>query len=97
MNVEYHPLAMQELVDAAQFYEKRAAGLGGRFIAAVDATNRLLSRQPGIGRPGTATVRTFPIRRFPYSVVYQTRGEGLIILAVAHQRRRPAYWTGRDR
>jgi hypothetical protein len=38
----------------------------------------------------------FPFRRFPYSIVYRGVPEGLRILVVGHQHRRPSYWRGRS-
>jgi hypothetical protein len=37
------------------------------------------------------------VRRFPYHVVYIELPDRLQVLAVAHDRRRPAYWVGRLR
>ena len=34
--------------------------------------------------------------RFPYSLVYSVREHEMRILAVAHQKRRPFYWRGRE-
>ncbi len=35
------------------------------------------------------------LKRFPFHVIYRATGTQIIVLAVAHQRRRPAYWMGR--
>ena len=35
------------------------------------------------------------LNRFPYSVVYRTDDQRIVIVAVAHAHRRPAYWRGR--
>jgi hypothetical protein len=35
------------------------------------------------------------VRSFPFSVVYRLRPEEIVILAVAHQKRKPGYWRGR--
>jgi plasmid stabilization system protein ParE len=97
MNVEFHPLADRELTEAAQFYEARASGLGGRFLDHAERALRLLAVHPELGRPMSASTRSFPVRPFPYSFVYRFISGGLQVLAVAHQRRRPLYWAGRDR
>jgi len=31
-----------------------------------------------------------------YSIVYYVRGEELRVIALAHHRRRPSYWSGRE-
>lgn len=46
-----------------------------------------LDSQPDIRRAG--------LRRFPFNVLYRVIGAEVQILAVAHHRRRPAYWLGR--
>jgi len=95
MTPDFHPLARQELTDAAQFYEARAIGLGGDFLDQMEELVSLLGQFPGLGRPNAFGLRTSPARRFPYSVVYQIVGDRLFILAVAHHRRAPQYWAGR--
>jgi hypothetical protein len=34
-------------------------------------------------------------RRFPFSVIYAHEEATIVIVAVAHQRRRPGYWRER--
>ncbi|MSP63343.1 MAG: hypothetical protein EXR72_23970 [Myxococcales bacterium] len=47
--------------------------------------------------PADLDVRRRVIERFPLTVVYLVRDDTLIIVAVAHQRRRPGYWMQRLR
>jgi toxin ParE1/3/4 len=35
------------------------------------------------------------LQRFPYTLFYRVGDEETIIVAVAHQKRRPGYWSGR--
>jgi hypothetical protein len=35
------------------------------------------------------------VARFPYAVLYSIVGERIRVIAVAHDRRRPFYWSGR--
>jgi hypothetical protein len=32
------------------------------------------------------------VKRFPYTVWFDVQGSTVIVLAVAHHKRRPAYW-----
>ncbi len=96
MTAEFHPLAGQELIEASQFYEARAAGLGADFLDHVEGLVGLLTQLPDLGRSHGEGIRSFPTRRFPYSIVYQVLGDRLFVLAVAHQRRKPRYWAGRS-
>ncbi len=49
--IEYHPLAAAEVVRAEAWYEKETAGLGDRFLAAVEATVVRGSRWPTSASP----------------------------------------------
>jgi hypothetical protein len=35
------------------------------------------------------------LSRFPYSLVYQALPDGVLIIALAHSRRKAGYWQGR--
>jgi len=39
--------------------------------------------------------RRFLLRRFPYSVIYRVEPSRIVIVAIAHGRRRPGYWKER--
>lgn len=40
-------------------------------------------------------IRRCRLRRFPYSEVYTQEGAELLVLAIAHQHRKPGYWRNR--
>ena len=91
--------AEAEMAEAARWYETHRVGLGMEFVEAVDYAVAEIAETPGMGSPvpGIAdeTVRRRAVHRFPYHVVYVELPDRLQILAVAHDRRRPAYWVGR--
>jgi len=39
--------------------------------------------------------RRYLLQRFPFSVVYRVEARRILIVAVAHARRRPSYWRSR--
>jgi hypothetical protein len=39
--------------------------------------------------------RRILLDRFPYSVIYRASADEILIIAVAHLRRRPGYWRHR--
>jgi len=91
----FHPEAEAELSGAALFYESRMVGLGKSFAAEVERTVSLIREHPDAGSPLGPARRQMMVHRFPYSIVYRRDAEFLLILAVAHQRRRPGYWRHR--
>ena len=88
-----------EMAEAARWYEQNRAGLGLEFLAAVDAAVVRIEENPRIGSqtPGVSDedIRRVFVRRFLYNVVYIELPDRLQVLAVAHDRRRSAYWVGR--
>jgi len=96
INYSFHPDADVELQEAALFYETRVDGLGKSFAAEVERTISLVRQFPEAGTPDARDCRRVVVARFPYSVVYRQMRDGIVIVAVAHQRRRPGYWRRRE-
>lgn len=91
-----HSEAEQDIADALDFYLANAGlTVAGRFLDEFERVANLLVEFPDMGPPATHGRRTFPLRVFPYSVVYRTHSDGIHILIVRHQRRKPAYGDGR--
>ena len=91
------PEAARELIDAAAFYAQAGEHeLGLMFVAEFERAAALLCAHPRIGAIWRGTTRRFPLRRFPYNIIYQIKPEEIRIIAVAHQRRKPGYWWGRQ-
>lgn len=96
MNVVILPAALAELHDAAAFYSLSAnVELGLEFLAEFERGVNNILANPRIGAIFRGTRRRYLIRRFPYSIIYYVSGTELRVVAVAHQRRRPGYWSGR--
>ena len=93
--VRFLDLARAEYFDAQAFYESRLQGLGDEFLAELEQALELLASRPGLGKPIGARLRSLPLRRFPLSIIYTELADNLLIVAVAHQRRRPGYWRRR--
>ena len=88
--------AERELIDAALFYAREAnAELGLAFIAEFERSLGVLCSYPRLGPVWRRSTRRFPLRRFPYSIIYQVKPEEVRVIALAHQSRRPGYWRGR--
>jgi plasmid stabilization system protein ParE len=60
-------------------------------VAAVSRIAEAPRRYP-VAEHGT---RRLVLQRFPYNVFYRVGAEAIVIVAVAHQKRRPAYWAAR--
>ena len=93
--VVFHPEAEAELVAAAEFYDTNSPGLGLDFIAEVQRATRALATYPRVGRRFSKRLHRALVRRFPYGLLYRIESDEVLVVAVAHVRRRPRYWLGR--
>lgn len=87
--------AREELVEAFDWYEARARGLGYEFLRAARAAFALLRRSPEVGAVVLDDMRHLPLSRFPYVVYYVVERDGVSVLAVIHGRRHPHRWQTR--
>lgn len=93
----FHPLAEQELIDAADYYESQRPSLGLELLGEVEQSINFLIRYPEAGVRVGDSVRRLVLPKFPYSILYRVLETGEIrILAIAHHKRRPQYWIERD-
>src|SRR5689334_14399375 len=93
--------AEEETREAAHWYEQRRAGLGDAFLDALAQALAQVERNPRLHgvipeAPAARDVRRTLLRRFPYAVIYEIRDTEILVLAVAHTRRRPGYWLSRN-
>ena len=96
MAYSLHPGAEQDIADALDFYAERAGRpVALRFLDEFERVAKLLVAHPDFGTPTTNGRRVFPLRVFPYSVVYRSLETGIRIVVVRHQHRKPGYGHAR--
>jgi toxin ParE1/3/4 len=97
MKFEFHPEAEQEY-EAAKIYYERNAGqqIARAFVLEVQRVAQLLAEHPHYGRARDFGLRSFALRRFPYSLIYQVVDKRIVVMAIAHQSREPGYWKQRS-
>jgi len=87
--------ARQEIDSAFDWYFERSPRAAEAFLAEVDAALVQIVSHPQIHPPYTRNTRRRVLERFPYSVVFQEKGDIILIVAIAHAKRRFGYWRGR--
>lgn len=67
------------------------------FFDAVSTTLETIAAAPELGTILIAgrPERRILVQQFPYQIVYHLTASELMIIAVAHLRRRPEYWRSR--
>jgi len=89
------PAAEADIVDAALWYEARAAGLGADFLRAVDVALAEVQRMPNRFPVVQTQCRRVLLRRFPYGVYFVPTAELISVVACMHARRDPRRWEER--
>ncbi len=103
VRLELHPEAVREVDAAVDWYEKQRTGLGSEFFAELRRGLQVIAEAPRATPPWTGgqamdlEVRRFLMGRFPFALPYLVLEELVVVLAVAHVRRRPSYWLQRAR
>lgn len=96
MSYWLHPEAAEEHKKQVAYYEEAQAGLGRRyhdeFIAAVSIASDVPHRFPVVLAPD---IRCTHLKVFHFDIVYREIKGSVQVLAIAHHRRQPGYWTGR--
>ncbi len=94
--VTFTPLARQEIIDAQDWYENEAPGLGRRFRAALDAVVERASANPAQFPVVYKSIRRALLRRFPYALMFVVGADdSLTVIACFHGSRDPARWQRR--
>ena len=87
--------ARSEIDEAVDWYSDRSARAAEAFLRELDQGVRLIAQSAGVWPAFEAGTRRYVLPRYPYSIIYRERADGIEVVAVAHHKRRPEYWVGR--
>lgn len=93
----FHPAALSEFQAAIDWYAERTPIAAAGFVILVERAIQLAREQPLSAPPwpGQDEIRRRVLRGYPYSILYLVEPAEIVILGVAHHKRRPGYWLGR--
>ena len=92
---EFDPDARAEFLAAVEYYEECQEGLGRRFRLTVESAVNRICEVPFRFRVLHTPFRRCLLPTFPYSVIFSIEPEFILIVAVAHAKRKPGYWHDR--
>lgn len=95
VDYRFHFEAENEYLGAVQWYLPISVHVTIRFVQAIEDAILKIRRMPEAYPQYDHRHRAFFLKRFPYYIVYREKGNGIIIIAIAHKSRRPGYWKGR--
>jgi len=95
MKVIFTRIAELELEDSVRYYELEFFGLGKKFKDEVRKAVKRVVDYPEAWSIERGDVRKCLLHKFPYKLLYSIESDHILIIAVAHQHRKPDYWVGR--
>ncbi|MEN6448411.1 MAG: type II toxin-antitoxin system RelE/ParE family toxin [Syntrophaceae bacterium] len=97
MQIHFLAPAEAELSEAISYYNTQSEGLGFELAAEIERTLGRIVQYPQAWHPLTKRTRRCRTNRFPYGMVYQIRGDVILIIAVMNLNKKPASWKKRIR
>jgi len=95
MRARFIKAAELEVDETVAYFDEQRDGLGDRFKQDLQNTVAFITSHPFSGKAISARVRKFSLHTFRYNIVYIIDADEIVVVAVAHHRRRPAYWRSR--
>ncbi len=97
MVIEFLAPAHAELRETIEYYNSQESSLGVQFAREVRRTLERIAQFPEAWTPLSKRTRRCRTNKFPYGIVYQVRGERILVVAVMHLHREPKTWKSRLR
>ena len=79
--------ASEELVACVSYYNSQKSNLGTEFLAEFEKTAERILELPNAAHIVGEGIKSRPIHRFPFYLLYRSQAEEITIIAVAHRRR----------
>ena len=93
--VKIDSAAREEFDEALDWYAERSTGAAIGFAAEIDAAIEKIAADPGRFPKTFADCQRCSVNRYPYCVVFYRDRDEVVIVAIAHAKRRPGYWRSR--
>jgi plasmid stabilization system protein ParE len=87
--------AVDDLVQAYDWYETQRVGLGEEFLNCIDASIESIRRFPELCAIAYENYRRALVRRFPFAIFYEHSENVVSIYCVFHTSRDPNKWRAR--
>ena len=88
-------MADLEVAEAALWYDEQQAGLGERFLAAVETAANAAARSPQLCLRVHGNLRRILVHRFPYALMFRDSDAELLVASCYHLHGDPTDWQSR--
>jgi len=95
MRIDFHPDATAELEASADWYAERSPSSSRNFLVAIDVALASIAQDPKRLFRVDEHHQACGVVKFPFQIVYRHEPNRILIVAIAHAKRRPGYWRDR--
>ena len=90
--VELLPGAKQEFDESLDWYRARSRRTADRFVEAVKRGFAQIATNPSRFATMDGVHRELSVKKFPFRIIYKEETDRVVVVAIAHAKRRPIYW-----
>jgi plasmid stabilization system protein ParE len=94
--VDYLPGARRDFDESFDWYAERSKQAALHFVNAVDTALAVIATDPQRFAKVDVVHQQCPVKRFPFRIIYRIVKDRVVVVAVAHAKRRPGYWNNRS-
>ena len=95
MRTDFHPGAAEDLETSTDWYAERSPSAARSFLVAVDLAITSIANDPARFLRVDERHQACSVVKFPFQIVYRHEKDRVVIIAIAHAKRRPGYWRDR--
>jgi toxin ParE1/3/4 len=95
VELELHPQVVREARAIRLWYRRRSPAAAIGFIAELDRAVDAILRGPDVYAEYLHGTRRYVMQRYPFSVIFRSRPSSILVVAIAHSKKRPGYWWRR--
>jgi len=95
--IEYLSEARVDFDESFDWYAQRSVGAAIGFVSAVDEVIDQVTADPQRFPFTHGGCQYCLLNRYPFRVVFRDEPDQLVIVAIAHAKRRPGYWHSRSK
>lgn len=97
LDVIVQPKAVDDILEAAKWYDNNLKGLGESFINSIDSAIHSIQQNPEAYPKVYKELRRILIKKFPFGIFYLIENSQIIVIAVLHASRNSKTWQMRTK
>lgn len=91
LDIEFIPIAREDIRNIALWYRNELEGLDKRFIFSLEATLKSIHNNPELYPIQFNSIRAALMHRFPYRIYYVIEKDNIFVIGIIHTKRSPRH------